>query len=168
MKYDAIRREKEKTLINIAEKDYLTGIYNRRKFFHSIKKLEEKSALLLMDLDNFKKINDTYGHDTGDKVLKAYTSVIMENIRKEDIFARIGGEEFVLVLKNVSDKEKVYQIAEKLRELISKREVENVNFTVSIGVTLFLPNKEDIKDVLKRADIALYEAKRYKNKSIFI
>jgi diguanylate cyclase (GGDEF)-like protein len=112
----------------------------------------------MLDIDHFKTVNDTYGHDVGDYVLKATVNVIKRNIRKADIFARYGGEEFMIVQPETTiERAKVY--AEKIRTIIEQNNFDKVKkITISIGVTMF--NKNDaIESITKRVDDALYRAK---------
>ncbi|WP_281951974.1 GGDEF domain-containing protein [Nitrosophilus kaiyonis] len=152
--------------LNIKGKlDALTGALNKRAFNEIIgyKIMESKHfktplTMIIFDIDLFKKINDTYGHPVGDKVLSEFASVIRRNIRKSEIFVRWGGEEFIILLQNTT----LYNgtmVAEKLRKAIENHifpEVKKV--TASFGVT---PLKDDdtIESFIKRADEALYYAK---------
>ncbi len=146
--------------------DYLTQIYNRNKFYEIVereKKSSERyayqSALMLLDIDHFKEINDTYGHCWGDEVLKKLADEILKNIRETDIFARWGGEEFVILLPH-TDKEGALKAAEKIRVVICESQLEELEeITISIGVTVIDPENYDIDEVIKRADMAMYEAK---------
>lgn len=147
-----------------AQTDPLTGILNRRHFFylsaHILKVLErakKTSSILMIDIDKFKAINDTYGHDTGDQVIKSLTQCISSLVRKSDVFARFGGEEFVVLAPNTQVKNALV-LAEKIRHRIEAiKNAENINFTISIGVAEF---SDDIEDAIKKADSALYTAKR--------
>ena len=143
--------------------DALTGIGNRR-YFHN-KMAEECSrasrykypfSLILFDIDYFKQVNDEYGHNTGDEVLKEYTSLIAPMLRENDIFCRIGGEEFTVLLPHV-DRDGAQKIAEKLRATIEESE-KIVPITMSFGVTQY-EEGEDEESIFKRVDKALYEAK---------
>jgi len=158
-------------LKEMALRDPLTNLYNRRYFEHTIEKLislairrKEKLCLLMLDIDKFKNINDTYGHDIGDEVLKKLADNLLELLRNSDVITRIGGEEFAIVFPNTPI-EAGYQTADKIRKVIENLKIEVkkdilINFTVSIGITLFDENKDkDVHSLLKRADIALYEAK---------
>lgn len=148
-----------------ANVDGLTQVFSRQKF-NELYHLELRRShryinalsLLFFDIDHFKKINDTYGHDVGDKTLITFAKIIQENIREYDIFARWGGEEFILLLPQ-TDMSAAFKIAEKLR-----KKVETYNFgivgtvTCSIGVSML--KKDDNEDsFLKRADNAVYKAK---------
>lgn len=148
-----------------AFKDNLTNIYNRAylekefdKEYKKFKKTNIPFSFLLFDIDFFKKINDTYGHEIGDEILIQFTSIITNNIPETSTFARWGGEEFVLLFPNASLQDS-YQLAENLRKTIEKYIfTNNIQLTCSIGVSLL--RKEDTqKTLMKRADDALYKAK---------
>jgi diguanylate cyclase (GGDEF)-like protein len=164
-KYQKMRDEKEEMLKSMAQIDTLTGIYNRRKFFELAKEINNPSALILMDLDKFKLINDTYGHHIGDLVLKEFANTVSTSIRKNDIFARIGGEEFALILPNITEYEAI-KVAENLRKKIEDLNINGLKFTISMGVTTF--HDEEITEALKRADKALYKAKKVRNRVEYI
>ncbi len=165
------RRIQEKLRL-LATTDSLSGLYNRaefmnlaRKEFVWAKRNNEELSLLLMDLDNFKIINDTFGHAAGDAMIREIGRIIMTGFRKTDIAGRIGGEEFAVVLKNAS-LEEAKRVAEKFRETVAKRKViyggQEISFTVSIGVAAIRGSSDDvndIEDILKMADDALYKAK---------
>jgi diguanylate cyclase (GGDEF)-like protein len=165
------RRIQEK-LKYLATTDSLSGLYNRAEFmnlarneFTLARKNNMELSLLIMDLDNFKTINDTFGHAAGDEVIREMGKIITTSFRKTDIPGRIGGEEFAVVLKNASLKE-AKKVAEKVRELVARRKViyeeQEISLTVSIGVAAIRGNTDDIndiEDILKVADDALYKAK---------
>jgi len=143
--------------------DPLTGIYNRRYYHEKIQKeiYEAKRygfflSVIMLDIDFFKKINDTYGHDVGDKVLKHYTKIIQENLRESDTFCRIGGEEFIIILPH-TDKEHAVKIANKLRRIIEESK-EIVPLTMSFGVSEYISGESE-DELFKRVDNALYKAK---------
>lgn len=150
----------EKTL-----RDKLTNAYNREFFENNYKRLidtyeneDMQFALAMLDIDDFKKINDTFGHDIGDKVLINLVSKIEKSLRNDDVIIRWGGEEFILILK-VSSKEVLELILEKLRNTIENSKFKNLpKITCSFGGTLY-DNEEEINETIKRADIALYVAK---------
>ena len=148
--------------------DGLTGIYNRAVFNDRIVKEVEKAkrekkplSFLIMDIDHFKKINDTYGHQTGDMVLKILATQVKKVMRDFDFLARYGGEEFVVILPD-TELEKAKEIAERIRTKIEKTKFiyksERIPVTLSIGVTLLKPDDNE-KSLIERADKALYEAK---------
>lgn len=162
-------RKREVKLEALSKTDYLTKILNRRAFYtksNEMIKLSERYetdlGLLLFDIDHFKMINDKYGHDAGDSVLVSLCKELSKSIRDTDCFARFGGEEFIIVLLNVS-KEELLSFAEKIREIVEDMKIksiksEDINFTISIGATIF-KKEENIESFIKRADIAMYKAK---------
>jgi len=156
-------------LENLAKRDSLTGILNRGGFFDSAQNLlilcarqNSSASLILMDLDHFKLVNDTYGHFIGDKVLQYFTQTIRSFLRESDIFGRLGGEEFAIFLSG-ADINEASKLAVKLRKAISESTLEldgkTITYTVSIGVESSNPNDHSIDDLFKRADIKLYGAK---------
>ncbi len=151
--------------------DPLTKLYNRRFFIDSSKTVLELAkrertplSLMMIDIDKFKNVNDTYGHQVGDEVLKLLAKIMKSRQRKSDMSCRYGGEEFVVLLPNTSIEE-AESVAEELRESVEQSHFElsmkeSVKFTISIGLsTVQLENEGSIEKVLKRADDALYEAK---------
>lgn len=158
-------KEGEKGLLKMATTDTLTGIGNRRmleEVFQAHQKLGERYGfsvfLLMFDIDNFKSINDTFGHNVGDSVLQELALLVEKSIRKSDLFVRWGGEEFVILLR-YSDPMTVMKIADQIRKRIDKNSFETiVHVTCSFGLTAVLPD-ETLETVFKRADKALYRAK---------
>ena len=153
-------------LYEVAIKDEKTGLYNNKFFettfemeFEKAKRGYEKLSLIMIDIDFFKKINDTYGHIKADELLKQLGKILKKQIRKSDIAARFGGEEFLILLPETS-LEKAKKFATRLRKAInSDRILKKHNFTVSGGITQY--KKGDTKKKLKkRADTALYQAKK--------
>lgn len=148
-----------------AHTDYLTKIYNRSKFdnileyeYKRYERYKESFCLIFLDIDFFKKINDTFGHDVGDNVLVQLSGLISKNIRQSDTFARWGGEEFVILLSQTNIKT-AEVFANKLRELVEKYEFKNIkHITVSMGVVEF-NEKYTLEEFIKAADNALYLAK---------
>lgn len=143
--------------------DTLTGIGNRRHFHQKMqeeisraKRNEYELSVIMFDIDHFKRVNDRYGHDVGDEVLKEYTKLISSSLRETDVFSRIGGEEFIIILPN-ANKENAMKIAEKLRSTVEAYK-KVVPITMSFGVTQYIKG-EDIEFILKRVDNALYMAK---------
>ncbi len=148
--------------------DPLTEVFNRRYLFEIFKReiarakrYNEPLSVIMMDIDHFKKINDTYGHMIGDKILKGIAKVIKERIRTSDIIARYGGEEFVIVLTN-ANLEIAQKIAEDLRQkvenIVFKIEEKSIKATISLGVAQ-LKEDDDVDTLLIRADENLYTAK---------
>ncbi len=145
--------------------DGLTNIFNKTTFMdllqNEIKRsvmLDYSLALLFIDIDNFKEINDTYGHLVGDVVLKKLGAILSNSLRQNDIIARFGGEEFIALIPQTSE-EQAFTIADKLREKIATTKDKDIpQITVSIGCSLYTPH-ETIEKFLSRADAALYKAK---------
>ncbi|WP_233807309.1 sensor domain-containing diguanylate cyclase [Paraburkholderia sp. HP33-1] len=148
--------------------DELTGLPNRREFGDTVETLlgsDSKLSIFILDIDYFKKINDSYGHDIGDEVLRVMAKVVMNADWRIGVFARWGGEEFVAALPGL-DIEQATSVAEDLRVTIEQQNFEHswrlgkpIPFTVSIGVTERLPGENDVGAIVKRADQALYRAK---------
>ncbi len=166
-------QEKEKQNIKLEEMasiDPLTNCVNRRKFTElSSLELERATryqsdlSFLMLDIDHFKAVNDTYGHGVGDEVLKHFSSICLDMARALDVVARIGGEEFVVMLPETNS-EGAYIFAERFREKIFNSEVnienQTIKYSVSIGISILnAPNDKDVKTILERADKALYKAK---------
>ena len=157
--------EESKHYEHDASYDDLTQIYNRAKlneiFENEIKKIKttkDNLSFILLDIDHFKEVNDTYGHLVGDNVLIQMSNLIKEHVRETDVFARWGGEEFVLLLPNV-EINKAIDIANNLRAKIEVEYFAEVNnITCSFGVTTYM-NNDNIDTITSRADKALYEAK---------
>lgn len=159
----------------LASRDSMTGAYNRRKFFELAKQLfsqgDEDFFVSMIDIDYFKKVNDSYGHDAGDMVIKLVSKTISDMLPQNSIFARIGGEEFVSVCKTSSTQEAM-SLFENIREAISSLRVDyngnEISFTISNGITSKKSSTKSIDELLKESDIALYEAKSSgRNKVIF-
>jgi diguanylate cyclase (GGDEF)-like protein len=164
------RKQFELELEQRAQTDALTGLNNRRHFYELAESELSRSrrysapmTLLMLDLDNFKSINDTHGHHAGDEVLQSFSQTCLKTLREIDIIARIGGEEFVVLMPETSS-EQALEAAERLRIALAESEVvagqgERLHFTVSIGVACLSAGDRNIDDVLKRADEAMYQAK---------
>lgn len=157
--------ERSKEFENRANYDPLTKVYNRRRFLELLERGIKNAlhrnidlSVVFFDIDHFKKINDTYGHNTGDEVLKGLASLVSAAIRHSDIFARWGGEEFLLLLESTS-LENAARAAEKIRKAIMEHEFPDVKqVTCSFGVTSFHPHDTG-ETFINRADTALYRAK---------
>ena len=167
--YEAVQ-EQNRQLQEMANRDGLTGLYNHRYFHEQLaqdflraKRYHENLSCVLLDIDFFKKFNDTYGHQTGDVVLKALASVIEGCTRESDLAARYGGEEFALVLYH-TEGAAAYEAAERLRQDVESNEVQDngnmLRVTISLGIATF-PNERihDSKELIECADQALYKAK---------
>jgi len=138
-----------------ANYDPLTKILNRRGVTDELNSKE--GVILYLDIDHFKKINDTYGHDKGDEVLKKLGEILKTSFRRSDIVGRWGGEEFIVILKN-SDYDNGIELAERLRKRVEESDFNGINVTISIGVSKF-ENEKEFEKAIKKADEALYEAK---------
>ncbi len=157
-------QEQVELLSKFANHDFLTGLYNRRYFFDHINDFlhnNNQYAIAMLDIDHFKNINDTYGHDAGDMVLKHLSVILKNNTKGSDIVARFGGEEFCIALANVDEKTAIGFFI-KLKNIISKERVmfknSSIKYTVSIGITT-KDKKENIEQLIQEADKALYKAK---------
>ncbi|WP_347938561.1 PleD family two-component system response regulator [Rickettsia oklahomensis] len=174
---DNLRNDLEQS-VNLAAKDGLTGLFNRRYFDIHLKQMIEKANkeniklyLLICDIDNFKHVNDTYGHQAGDKVLTIVSRILKNTLRVTDLIARFGGEEFTILLTDI-DISKAIETAERVRVKIEYTDfhiedhMEPLNKTISIGVTEY-KKEESIESFIERADNAMYTAKTTgKNKVI--
>ena len=157
-----MRTEQLETLATI---DDLTQIYNRRKFFELVNKeivrntrYKHDLTMIIIDIDHFKKVNDLHGHQIGDEVLQRLTSTISSLIRETDIFGRIGGEEFSLMLPE-TPKQAAKEFAERMRRCIENEKHPNVErITISMGLTQLFDD-DTYESAFSRADIALYAAK---------
>ncbi|MEN8727878.1 MAG: GGDEF domain-containing protein [Sulfurovum sp.] len=168
--YENSLKQQNSSLSVLASTDYLTGIMNRRMFneiseryFHTGQKGNLNLTLLLLDLDHFKNINDTYGHQVGDQLLVSFVNTIEKFLRKSDIFARIGGEEFAILLSGVERKD-AFNLAEKIRHEVENMTIQsegkNIFVRTSIGITQADKTDDSFDDVFTRADFALYKAKK--------
>lgn len=160
-----ILQKKNQHLSLLATKDTLTSIHNRHMFAElfakesaSVKRYSSDLSLLMLDLDYFKKVNDTYGHNIGDFVLKTFASIVTELIREADSFARWGGEEFVVLLRHTAC-DQAFGVAEKIRRAIEAHDFGQAGcITCSIGITS-VQGDDVLNDAIERADKALYAAK---------
>jgi len=153
-----------------AHHDALTGIANRFKLFdrferilEEAKKSREPVAIFFLDLDRFKAINDRYGHPTGDRVLEAVGRRLREVLREGDLPARFAGDEFVVIVKGVGDREKLARIARKIRDAIAApivAETVTLRVTTSIGIALYPCDGETMEALIKAADTAMYRSKK--------
>lgn len=152
-------------LEEIANLDFLTKVSNRKHFFEKATQYlkiahdkKQECAIAMIDIDNFKSINDTYGHDTGDKVIKSLAKLLSDNIKGHDIVARFGGEEFVLYIKDVTSEDS-QTLLEDICKKIANHTVDNsINFTVSIGLVTNI--QSNLSHMITSADELLYHAKR--------
>ncbi|MSO97933.1 MAG: sensor domain-containing diguanylate cyclase [Rhodospirillaceae bacterium] len=164
------RKRLEGDLRAQASTDPLTGVSNRRSLESAARREVERArryakpfATIAIDIDHFKRVNDTYGHDIGDIVLKGMTQTCLEGLRVTDVLARMGGEEFAVLLPE-TDITAATLLAERLRIAVEAKPIVTVkgsiSITISLGVAAFAPNEPTIEAAMKRADESLYEAKR--------
>ena len=161
-------------LWDMAVTDSLTGLHVRRYFMvklqeeiHRAERYNKVVSIVMADLDRFKFINDTYGHDAGDKVLKNIGKFFQRNIREVDTIARYGGEEFVIMLPD-ADKDAAFGLAERIRTALAKLKIDDFpNTTISLGVATYPHDGTDMQDLIRKADAAMYSAKQAgRNKAI--
>ena len=161
---------------DLSNKDFLTGLYNRRYFFEaggnlfaSAQRKHITISVALLDIDFFKKINDTSGHDAGDLVLQHLSALLQKRFRDTDIVARIGGEEFCILLVN-EKREYTYEIFDTLRNAIEASETvvdgKRIQFTISIGVCTNIA--DSLEEMIKQADLLLYQAKESGRNKVMI
>jgi len=162
-------REQNKTLKVLSETDSLTGLYNRQHLTERLKRLlassrrsGRKFAVLMLDLDHFKKLNDAYGHLVGDEALKLIADILRHTLRKRDYAARFGGEEFLVLLPG-ADARRGEEIAERLRSVIAGKPLQledaTLKITLSIGLAVYPEVGNDVDSLIRAADDALYKAK---------
>jgi len=155
----------------LATYDQLTGIMTRRAFLENcetilkiVQRNKQLMSLAYIDIDDFKEINDTCGHEGGDEVLKSFALCLQEHLRESDLLGRIGGEEFVIALVDTNIEQSIF-VLDKIRLSTEKNGVSlsnlNLHYTVSIGVVLFdNNNRVDLQELIRQSDSALYKAKK--------
>jgi len=164
------QRNREEMLYRQATQDVLTGIANRGHFlncsnleFERAQRFRDPLSVLMLDIDHFKKINDTYGHAAGDEAIIQVATLCSASVRKIDIVGRFGGEEFAVTLPRANS-EPAFEMAAKLRRKIADTPVQfdgkTIFFTISIGVASLRPDVLGLPELLRNADAALYQAKR--------
>jgi len=169
--------ENIETITNYASRDFLTGLYNRRYFFTTMEPYfsdavatGEEFVVAMVDIDHFKKINDTYGHDVGDKAIIHLSEILRSGVQHQDIVSRFGGEEFCIVLKNTT-RENAIGVLERIRQQVSLSPLmsgndSEISFTISIGAAL--EHEDTLTDTINEADAKLYQAKSTgRNKVVF-
>ena len=156
-------------ITNHANRDYLTGLYNRRYFFNDMEPYFEKAlkdnenfVVAMIDIDDFKKVNDTYGHEVGDRVIVNLSEILISNTDQHDMVARFGGEEFCIVIKNTTT-DKAVEALNRIRQAVEEFSMfceneETLKFTISIGVAV--DHENTLNDTINQADMMLYDAKQ--------
>lgn len=156
----------KQTLIDLASKDALTGIYNNKTFHEIVNNVlthqpELKHAMMIIDVDDFKQINDEYGHMQGDKILKWIASAISGSLRNDDVAARVGGDEFAVFMRNYKDRDNIEQLAERILHNFEKLSKDSgITVSCSLGVAMYPDNAVNFDELYKIADSAMYEIKR--------
>lgn len=163
-------RETKEKYKKLSQIDELTGLFNRRYIFQKLSDLFKKHrgkgkhlSVLMMDIDDFKSVNDTYGHQVGDIVLMKIAEILKKETRKFDIVGRYGGEEFLIIAPGIS-KEKAFKLVERIRKRVEKEEFkvdgEKFKVSVSVGISeLMSDDPQSVNDLVKIADMRLYKAK---------
>lgn len=170
IRYAIERKRAEERLTHLAQYDQLTGLVNRTLFrdrlIHAMarsKRLQQPMGLLLLDLDRFKSVNDTMGHDAGDQLLKAVADRLRECVREVDTVARMGGDEFTIILEALSHEEDITTVAQRITKSLTEPFLlgnQRVSIGVSIGITVYPLDDHEIDDLLRHADAAMYCAKQ--------
>ncbi|MDQ7045646.1 MAG: diguanylate cyclase [Sulfurimonas sp.] len=161
---------------DMANKDFLTGLYNRRYFFDAGKPIFSKNrrkkspmAVAMIDIDKFKNINDTYGHDIGDIAIKEVKNILEETLRSSDLVSRFGGEEFCILLEDITEDDTI-KVFEKIRLLFEENDIVtpkvNIKYTVSIGICYGIAKNLD--EMIKISDEALYYSKEHGRNQVAI
>ena len=167
--HDELNKQKD-LMAYKAHHDELTGLPNRALFndrleFALIKASRKESvvAVFFLDLDRFKEINDTYGHDAGDEVLKVFAQRLKESIRAEDTLARMGGDEFMIIIEDHINPDTSAVVAQKIVDAMKEPielEADTIKLSTSIGIALYSKDAEEAQELIKNADLAMYDAKQ--------
>ncbi len=165
------QKQREDKLYQRATRDTMTGAFNRGHFtelavqeIERARRFAEPLSVVMLDIDHFKKINDNYGHEIGDRTIIGLSQVIHDHIRKIDFCGRLGGEEFAILLPR-ANKEPAMEFAQRLRRVFSEQRIviapgREISYTVSMGVASLRSTVRDLAELLRNADAALYKAKR--------
>lgn len=170
IRYAIERKRAEERLTYLAQYDQLTGLVNRTLFRDRLvqamarsKRLQQPLGLMLLDLDRFKAVNDTMGHDVGDRLLTAVAGRLQECVREVDTVARMGGDEFTIILEGLSCEQDITIVARRITESLAQPfhlQEHQASIGVSIGITVYPSDDHEIDDLLKHADAAMYRAKQ--------
>jgi len=165
------QKQREDQLYHRATRDALSGLFNRGHFMEQAtleieraRRFAEPFSVVIIDIDHFKKVNDTYGHEVGDKAITVLAHTLAKEVRKIDVCGRIGGEEFALALPR-ANKEPAMEFAQRLRRRIAEQRVvinpgKEIGFTASLGLASLRATTRDLAELMRNADAALYRAKR--------
>ncbi|NGZ97003.1 MAG: hypothetical protein CV089_12950 [Nitrospira sp. WS110] len=170
IRYAIERKRAEERLTYLAQYDQLTGLVNRTLFRDRLiqamarsKRLQQPLGLMLLDLDQFKPVNDTLGHNVGDQVLKLVAERLHECVREVDTVARMGGDEFTIILEGLMCEEDITLVAERITQSLARPfqiDSHQALIGVSIGITVYPTDDHDVDELLKHADVAMYRAKQ--------
>jgi two-component system cell cycle response regulator len=170
IRYAIERKRAEERLTYLAQYDQLTGLVNRTLFRDRLvqamarsKRLQQPLGLMLLDLDRFKAVNDTMGHNVGDQLLKAVADRLQTCVREVDTVARMGGDEFTIILEGLSSESDISIVAQRITDSLAepfRLEEHSASIGVSIGITLYPSDDHEIDELLKHADAAMYRAKQ--------
>jgi diguanylate cyclase (GGDEF)-like protein len=171
VRYAIERKRTEERLTYLAQYDHLTGLVNRSLFRDRLvqamarsKRLQQPIGLMLLDLDKFKAVNDTMGHDVGDELLKAVSERLKSCVREIDTVARMGGDEFTIILEGVSSEAGIVVVAKRIAESIASSfdlKGRSISIGVSIGITVYPHDDHGVDELLRHADAAMYRAKQH-------
>ena len=170
IRYAIERKRFEEHLTYLAQYDHLTGLVNRILFRDRLvqatarsKRMQQMIGLMLLDLDRFKLVNDTFGHDMGDELLKAVSERLKTCVREVDTVARMGGDEFTIILEGVSSEQNILVVAKRITESIAtpfELKGHCISIGISIGITIYPQDDHPVDELLKHADTAMYQAKQ--------
>jgi diguanylate cyclase (GGDEF)-like protein/PAS domain S-box-containing protein len=170
--YEDVTRERQtaEQLVYLAERDSLTGLYNRNRFQTELNRVlfecqrhNTRCSVMFLDLDEFKAVNDTFGHGAGDTLLIRVAGEISALIRRNEVFARLGGDEFAILLPNVKDGEAeilAERVVRAVAQIPFQYEGQNLRLSTSLGIAVYPDQAADAEEVVARADIAMYQAKQ--------
>jgi len=178
IRYAIERKRAEEHLTYLAQYDHLTGLVNRSLFRDRLvqamarsKRMHQPIGLMLLDLDRFKTVNDTFGHDMGDELLKAVTERLKVCVREVDTVARMGGDEFTIILEGVSSEQNILVVAKRITESIAEPfelKGHHISIGISIGITIYPHDDHPIDELLKHADTAMYRAKQQGGNAFYL
>jgi diguanylate cyclase (GGDEF)-like protein len=178
IRYAIERKHSEERLTYLAQYDHLTGLVNRSLFRDRLaqamarsKRTRQPIALMLLDLDRFKAVNDNFGHDIGDELLKAVSERLKACVREVDTVARVGGDEFTIILEGVSSEQNILAVAKRITESIAtpfELKEHLLSIGISVGITIYPLDDHPLDELLKHADTAMYRAKQQGGSSFHV